>query len=449
MAKTHSLTQGNILGTLIRFAVPVFFTLFLQALYGGVDLLVVGQFASTADVSGVATGNMLLSTVTMIITGLSMGITILVGERIGSQRPKEAGRAIGSGICLFIVFGILLALIMIGGAGFLANALHAPAEAFDQTCHYIAICGGGSLFIIAYNVLGAVFRGIGDSKTPLLTVMIACVVNICGDLLLVAVFHMGAAGAAIATVAAQAVSVIISLAVIRKRQLPFEFSRKFIRFDKEYHPYGNPSGGSGGSPGAAGRDLLSGDPDYCKYFRCSRFCGSRRGRKSLYLYHAGAFRLYAVYVCFRCPEHGGRESSPGQKSPGIRSPDRFYSRRDHGDPDLFPRGRYGLYLFQGSCRHCRRSQLSEGLCHRLYAHPLPFLLYRLLKRLRENYVCYDPGYRRRLPGEDPCSISGQPDTGSHSFPDRPWHSRLQPGPDHPLPAYVCVPGKKVKKNLKI
>lgn len=206
MAKTHSLTQGNILGTLIRFAVPVFFTLFLQALYGGVDLLVVGQFASTADVSGVATGSMLLSTVTMIITGLSMGITILVGERIGSQRPKEAGRAIGSGICLFIVFGILLALIMIGGAG--------------------------SLFIIAYNVLGAVFRGIGDSKTPLLTVMIACVVNICGDLLLVAVFHMGAAGAAIATVAAQAVSVIISLAVIRKRQLPFEFSRKFIRFNK-------------------------------------------------------------------------------------------------------------------------------------------------------------------------------------------------------------------------
>ena len=232
MAKTQSLTQGNILGTLIRFAVPVFFTLFLQALYGGVDLLVVGQFASTADVSGVATGSMLLSTVTMIITGLSMGITILVGERIGSQRPKEAGRAIGSGICLFIVFGVLLTLLMIGGAGFLANALHAPAEAFDQTCHYIAICGGGSLFIIAYNVLGAVFRGTGDSKTPLLTVMIACVVNICGDLLLVAVFHMGAAGAAIATVAAQAVSVIISLAVIRKRQLPFEFSRKFIRFDK-------------------------------------------------------------------------------------------------------------------------------------------------------------------------------------------------------------------------
>lgn len=103
MAKTHSLTQGNILGTLIRFAVPVFFTLFLQALYGGVDLLVVGQFASTADVSGVATGSMLLSTVTMIITGLSMGITILVGERIGSQRPKKQEGPLAA-VSVFLLF---------------------------------------------------------------------------------------------------------------------------------------------------------------------------------------------------------------------------------------------------------------------------------------------------------------------------------------------------------
>ena len=133
---------------------------------------------------------------------------------------------------------------MIGGAGFLANALHAPAEAFDQTCHYIAICGGG-LFLLLLIMYWELYFEDRRFKTPLLTVMIACVVNICGDLLLVAVFHMGAAGAAIATVAAQAVSVIISLAVIRKRQLPFEFSPKFIRFDKEYHPYGNPFWGSG------------------------------------------------------------------------------------------------------------------------------------------------------------------------------------------------------------
>lgn len=234
MEKTHSLAEGRIFPSLIGFAVPVFFALFLQALYGGVDLLVVGQFAETADVSGVATGSMLLSTLTMIITGLSMGITILVGEKIGKREPKEAGRAIGSGICLFAVFALLLTLFMGFGSGVIASLLHAPTEAFSQTSLYIKICGAGSVFIVAYNVLGAVFRGIGDSKTPLITVAIACVVNIIGDLLLIAVFRMGAAGAALATVFAQGVSVFISFILIRRKRLPFEFSRKFIRFEKDF-----------------------------------------------------------------------------------------------------------------------------------------------------------------------------------------------------------------------
>ena len=133
MEKKHSLTEGNILVSLVRFAVPVLFTLFLQALYGGVDLLVVGQFADTADVSGVATGSMLLQTITMVITGLSMGITILVGERIGRRRPREAGHAIGSGICLFSVFAVILTVIMTGAAEVLAGLLHTPKEAFSQT----------------------------------------------------------------------------------------------------------------------------------------------------------------------------------------------------------------------------------------------------------------------------------------------------------------------------
>ena len=232
MVKTNNLTDGKILGTLIRFAIPVFFTLFLQALYGGVDLLVVGQFAETADVSGVATGSTLLSTITNVITGFSMGITILVGERIGRRERDAAGKVIGGGIFLFAVFGILLTLAMLFGAELLAGLLHAPEEAFSQTVMYIRICGGVSLFIVAYNVLGAVFRGIGDSKTPLFTVLIACVINIFGDLLLVAGFHMGTAGAAIATVAAQAISVIVSLMIIRKRTLPFDFSGTYIRFTK-------------------------------------------------------------------------------------------------------------------------------------------------------------------------------------------------------------------------
>lgn len=234
MEKRYSLTEGNILGTLTKFAVPVFFTLFLQALYGGIDLLVVGKFAETEDVSGVATGSMLLSTVTMITTGLSMGITILVGEKIGMKKPEEAGKAVGGGICLFAVFAVILTLFMTIGSGFLAGVLNAPEEAVSQTTSYIFICGSGAVFIVSYNVLGATFRGIGDSKTPLMTVAIACMINIAGDLLLVAVFGMGAAGAAIATVTAQAVSVLISFVIITKRKnLPFSFSMKSLSFNRK------------------------------------------------------------------------------------------------------------------------------------------------------------------------------------------------------------------------
>ena len=227
-----SLTDGKILNSLIRFALPVLAALFLQVLYGGVDLFVVGRFAQTADVSGVATGSMIMHTLTTVITGLAMGITVLVGQSIGEKNPEKAGRSIGSGICLFAVFAILLTLCFTFGAEAVARFMHSPEEAFTQTVEYIKICALGSVFIVAYNVLGSIFRGIGDSKTPLMTVAIACVFNIIGDLVFVAVFKLGAAGAAIATVIAQAVSVLISLLIIRKKELPFTFSKKDIRFNK-------------------------------------------------------------------------------------------------------------------------------------------------------------------------------------------------------------------------
>ena len=232
MSKTLSLTEGKILSSLIRFALPVMAALMLQALYGGVDLLVVGQFSETAEVSGVATGSMVMNTVTMVITGLAMGITIVVGQRIGEGRPDEAGKAIGSGICFFAIVTVLLTVLIIFGSDVIARFMRAPEEAFTQTSMYIKICGAGSLFIISYNVLGSIFRGVGDSKTPLVTVAIACVLNIVGDLIFVAVFGMGAAGAALATVLSQAISVLISLIIIKRKQQPFAFSKDYLRFDR-------------------------------------------------------------------------------------------------------------------------------------------------------------------------------------------------------------------------
>lgn len=231
MNNVQNFTEGRILSPLVRFALPVLLALFLQAMYGAVDLLVVGQFGKATDVSAVSTGSQILHSITVVITGLAMGITILTGQRIGEKRPEEAGRTIGAGICLFALVAGVITVCMVALAGVVSRIMHAPEEAFAQTVAYVRICSAGTVFIVAYNVLGSIFRGIGDSKMPLITVAIACVLNIGGDLLFVSVFHMGAAGAALATVLAQAVSVVLSLLIIRRRQLPFRLSREDIRFD--------------------------------------------------------------------------------------------------------------------------------------------------------------------------------------------------------------------------
>ena len=231
MEQHQNFTEGKIFLPLIRFALPVFLALLLQAMYGAVDLLVVGQFGGElADVyvSAVSTGSQLMHSVTIVVSGLAMGLTVLVGQKIGAGEEQEAGRIIGSGIWLFSLIAILLTALLIPCAPFLAGMMQAPPEALSATISYIVICSAGSVFIIAYNLLGSIFRGIGDSKVPLLAVAIACVLNIIGDLILVAVFDLGAAGAALATVFAQAVSVLLSLLIIRRRPLPFSFSKKDI-----------------------------------------------------------------------------------------------------------------------------------------------------------------------------------------------------------------------------
>lgn len=232
MENTQNFTEGKILAPLLKFALPVLLALFLQAMYGAVDLLIVGKFGTAIDISAVSTGSQIMQTVTSLVTSLAMGITILAGQKIGEKDAEGAGDAIGSGICLFAVLGILMTAVMVGLSGPLAALMQAPEEAFDQTVIYIRICSGGYLFIVAYNVLGSIFRGIGDSRMPLITVAIACVLNIVGDLALIAGFHMGVAGAALATVMAQAVSVALSVLIIKGRQLPFTLTRQRLRFDR-------------------------------------------------------------------------------------------------------------------------------------------------------------------------------------------------------------------------
>lgn len=234
MKKNQDFTEGAILPLLLKFAFPVLLALFLQAMYGAVDLLVVGRFSAAEEVSAVSTGSQIMHSITTIITGLAMGLTVLVGQRIGEKRPEEAGAIIGSGICLFGSGAVLITVIMVAGSAVAARIMQAPQGAFAQTVDYIRICSAGTVFIVAYNLLGSIFRGIGDSKMPLAAVAIACVFNMAGDMVFVAGFHMGAAGAALATVMAQAVSVILSLLIIRKRQLPFIFRKTDLRFRRAH-----------------------------------------------------------------------------------------------------------------------------------------------------------------------------------------------------------------------
>ncbi len=173
-----------------------------------------------------------MMTLTAPLSSFAMGITVLLGRQIGSGKGKEGGITAGAGISLFALLGLILTILLTGFSEGITTLMQAPAEAFPQTVSYVRICGTGVLIIVSYNLIGSIFRGIGDSKTPLIAVAIACLFNIGGDLFLVAVCHLGAAGAALATVAAQGISVLISLVIIRRQSLPFVFSPKMIRIDK-------------------------------------------------------------------------------------------------------------------------------------------------------------------------------------------------------------------------
>ena len=234
MEKNTSFTEGKILQPLILFALPVLLALFLQAMYGAVDLLIVGKFASSADVSAVSTGSQIMATLTNLISSFAMGTTILLGQQIGGGKKEEGGRTVGTAILMFACIAVVMSVLMVIFAPQISRIMNAPEQAFQKTVNYIRICGAGMFVIVAYNLIGCIFRGLGDSKTPLITVAIACVFNIVGDFLLCAVFDMGTEGAAIATVFAQIISVTASFLFISRKDLPFTVRKTNIRIHKEY-----------------------------------------------------------------------------------------------------------------------------------------------------------------------------------------------------------------------
>ena len=232
MQKELDLTQGKVPYVLLQFAVPYLLANVLQALYGGADLFVVGQFDDAASVAGVAIGSQVMQTVTGIILGLTTGLTVLVGLATGARNHRELASIIGSSVWLFGIVGAGLTLVMTVCHNPIAVMMHTPVEAMADTEHYLLICSLGIPFIIGYNVVCGILRGLGDSRTPLYFVALACVINIVLDFVLVGGFHLRAMGAAIATVASQGISFLSALWFLHRRGFNFEFSRRDIRLSR-------------------------------------------------------------------------------------------------------------------------------------------------------------------------------------------------------------------------
>ena len=230
-SEKNDFTQGSILKKLSWFMLPVLGALVLQAAYGAVDLLVVGRFGTTTGLSGVSTGSQVLNLVTFVVTQLAMGITVLIARYLGEKKPDLIGPVIGGAA---VVFAILSAVLFVGMVVFarpIAVLMQAPAEAVDLTASYVRICGAGIFFIVAYNLLSAIFRGLGDSKSPLLFVLVACVVNILLDFLFVKYVGLGAGGTALATVLSQGVSMAIGIGYLKRKRFLFDFKPASFRID--------------------------------------------------------------------------------------------------------------------------------------------------------------------------------------------------------------------------
>ena len=224
-------TQGSIPKKLALFMLPILGSLVLQAAYGAVDLLVVGRFGSTSGLSAVSTGSQVLNLVTFVVTQLAMGVTVLIARYLGEKKHEFISPVIGGAAVVFALLAAVLFGVLVFLARPISSLMQAPAEALDLTTSYVRICGAGIFFIVAYNMLSALFRGLGDSRSPLIFVLVACVVNIVGDLVLVAGFHLDAVGAAIATVAAQAVSVVCAVVMLLKKSLPFSIKKADFRLN--------------------------------------------------------------------------------------------------------------------------------------------------------------------------------------------------------------------------
>lgn len=227
-----NLTGKNVLSSLIRFSLPYLLSCFLQAFYGLADLFITGQFNGAETISAVAIGSQVTHMLTVIIVGLAMGATVSISRAVGAGQAGQAARSIGNTVLLFVPFALALTVGLILSVNRILALISTPAEAFSPARNYLLICFAGVPFITAYNVLSSIFRGLGDSRSPMYFVAFAGIINVILDYLLIGPLSMGAAGAALATILAQGMSVLFALVALRRRSLGIKLRRADFAPDK-------------------------------------------------------------------------------------------------------------------------------------------------------------------------------------------------------------------------
>lgn len=228
-----NLTTGSVFKTILYFALPYLLSYFLQTLYGMADLFIIGQFNGVDSITAVSNGSQVMHMLTVIIVGLAMGVTVTIGHAIGAARQDKASVIVGNTIVLFMSLSIVLTIILTANVGNIVKLIGIPSEAVDGTVKYLIVCFIGIPFITAYNIISAIFRGLGDSKRPMYFIAVACVANIVIDYLLIGVFNMGPVGAALGTTLSQTLSVIISLIAIVKTDVGIKLNKSDFKIDKD------------------------------------------------------------------------------------------------------------------------------------------------------------------------------------------------------------------------
>ena len=212
------LTTGSVFKNIVYFSLPYLLSYFLQTLYGMADLFIIGQFEGVASTTAVSVGSQVMHMLTVMIVGLAMGTTVTIGQAIGGKNKKQAAFDIGNSVTLFMVLSIVLAAVLLLLVNPIVAIMSTPEEAVSGTVTYLTICFIGIPFITAYNIISSIFRGMGDSKSPMYFIAVACVTNIVLDYVFMGALHLGPAGAALGTTLSQTISVIIALTAILKKK---------------------------------------------------------------------------------------------------------------------------------------------------------------------------------------------------------------------------------------